>query len=605
MNEEIRKKIKLKVSDLPSKPGVYKMLNEDGKIIYIGKAKNLKNRVSSYFVNTYKPEKVQQMVEHVFDFEYIVVNSELEALNLESNLIHLHQPFYNILLKDGKAFPYIKINRKNKYPKIEIVRKVIKDGSLYFGPYFAKINARELCGIINNTFKLRDCNYSLEKPLPRECLQYHINNCLAPCTGKCSQEDYKKELEKVIAFLKGDLYYAKSVLQAKMRAFSDIQQYEKALEYREQLKHIEYLKSLVITQLQSLEDIDVFAIYEENGSKVVSVLIVRAGKTVGVNNYVIDDVSDKCEAYLNFITQYYISQQIVPDKVILQECEIQSIEQYLNENYNSKTKVVIPQKGIKKKLLDLALSNAKEHYEKSIEKQERKNMLINKTLNSLKETLGLTNLPVRIEGFDISNLAGTNTVASMVVFENGVPNKKHYRKFKLETIGQNDFDSMRQVITRRLNEYKLQKDVSFSKKPDLILIDGGKGQLSYACNVLNSMNFKTDIISLAERNEEVYLPNSSTPVIMLKSNPALKLLQNVRDESHRFAITFQRNLRTKKALTSELEEIPLISKNKSINLIKHFKSIKKIKEASLTELMQVEGIGEKLAKNIYDYFNKQ
>ena len=604
MNDEIKAKIKLKVSDLPSKPGVYKMLNEDGKIIYIGKAKNLKNRVSSYFINTYKPEKVQQMVEHVFDFEYIIVNSELEALNLESNLIHLHQPFYNILLKDGKAFPYIKINRKKRFPKIEIVRKVVKDGSLYFGPYFAKINARELCSIINNTFKLRDCNYSLEKKLNRECLQYHIHNCLAPCTGRCSEDDYKKELEKVVAFLKGDLSYAKGVLQAKMRAFSDIQQYEKALEFREQLKHIEYLKSLVITQLQSLEDIDVFAIYEENNSKVVSVLIVRAGKTVGVNNYIIDDVSDKCEAYLNFITQYYISQQIVPDKVILQDCEIQSLEQYLNENYNSKTKVVIPQKGIKKKLLDLALSNAKEHYEKSIEKQERKNMLINRTLNSLKETLGLTNLPVRIEGFDISNLAGTNTVASMVVFENGVPNKKHYRKFKLETIGQNDFDSMRQVVTRRINEYNLQKDVSFSKKPDLILIDGGKGQLGYACNVLSSMNFKTDIISLAERNEEVYLPNLSKPIVMLRSNPALKLLQNVRDESHRFAITFQRNLRTKKTLTSELENVPLISKAKSIALIKYFKSVNKIKEASIVELMKVDGIGEKLAKNIFDYFNK-
>ncbi len=604
MREDIRKKIKQKVYDLPTCPGVYKMLDENNNIIYIGKAKNLKNRVSSYFINTDKPEKVKQMVEHIFDFEYIVVKTELDALTLESNLIHLHQPFYNILLKDGKAFPYIRINKKEKYPRVEIVRKVKNDGASYYGPYFAKININSLYQIINNTFKLRDCNYNLDnKKLDRECLQYHIENCLAPCTGKVNAEEYRKEVDRVVDFLNGDLSYAKRVLENKMKVCSSLQQYEKAMEYRDDLKQIEYLNSLILTELTRLIDLDAFAMFERNNEKVVSVLIVRGGKTVGVSNFKLDDVSENNDSYLNFIIQYYMAENHIPTDIIVQDCDKNLLECYLQNKFNSKVNVSVSKIGIKKKLLDVAFDNAKEYYDKSIEKSERKRIAIENTLEDLKNKLNLRYLPVRIEGYDISNLQGTNTVASMVVFEQGVPNKKHYRKFKIDRNGQNDFDSMRQVITRRIHEYNLGRDVSFSKRPNLILIDGGIGQLGYANNVLKEFDFDCDIASLAKRLEEVYKPDSNIPIIISKRENALKLLQNVRDESHRFAITFQRSLRQKKNLTSALENIPLISKKKSIELIKHFKSIDKIKQANLSELMQVDGIGMKLAKNIYEYFH--
>ena len=604
MREDIRKKTKQKVYDLPTCPGVYKMLDENNNIIYIGKAKNLKNRVSSYFINTDKPEKVKQMVEHIFDFEYIVVKTELDALTLESNLIHLHQPFYNILLKDGKAFPYIRINKREKFPRVEIVRKVKNDGASYYGPYFAKININSLYQIINNTFKLRDCNYNLDnKKLDRECLQYHIENCLAPCTGKVNAEEYRKEVDRVVDFLNGDLSYAKRVLENKMKVCSSLQQYEKAMEYRDDLKQIEYLNSLILTELTRLIDLDAFAMFERNNEKVVSVLIVRGGKTVGVSNFKLDDVSENNDSYLNFIIQYYMAENHIPTDIIVQDCDKNLLECYLQNKFNSKVNVSVSKIGIKKKLLDVAFDNAKEYYDKSIEKSERKRIAIENTLEDLKNKLNLRYLPVRIEGYDISNLQGTNTVASMVVFEQGVPNKKHYRKFKIDRNGQNDFDSMRQVITRRIHEYNLGRDVSFSKRPNLILIDGGIGQLGYANNVLKELDFDCDIASLAKRLEEVYKPDSNIPIIISKRENALKLLQNVRDESHRFAITFQRSLRQKKNLTSALENIPLISKKKSIELIKHFKSIDKIKQANLSELMQVDGIGMKLAKNIYEYFH--
>lgn len=604
MREDIRKKTKQKVYDLPTCPGVYKMLDENNNIIYIGKAKNLKNRVSSYFINTDKPEKVKQMVEHIFDFEYIVVKTELDALTLESNLIHLHQPFYNILLKDGKAFPYIRINKREKFPRVEIVRKVKNDGASYYGPYFAKININSLYQIINNTFKLRDCNYNLDnKKLDRECLQYHIENCLAPCTGKVNAEEYRKEVDRVVDFLNGDLSYAKRVLENKMKVCSSLQQYEKAMEYRDDLKQIEYLNSLILTELTRLIDLDAFAMFERNNEKVVSVLIVRGGKTVGVSNFKLDDVSENNDSYLNFIIQYYMAENHIPTDIIVQDCDKNLLECYLQNKFNSKVNVSVSKIGIKKKLLDVAFDNAKEYYDKSIEKSERKRIAIENTLEDLKNKLNLRYLPVRIEGYDISNLQGTNTVASMVVFEQGVPNKKHYRKFKIDRNGQNDFDSMRQVITRRIHEYNLGRDVSFSKRPNLILIDGGIGQLGYANNVLKELDFDCDIASLAKRLEEVYKPDSNIPIIISKRENALKLLQNVRDESHRFAITFQRSLRQKKNLTSALENIPLISKKKSIELIKHFKSIDNIKQANLSELMQVDGIGMKLAKNIYEYFH--
>ena len=606
MNKQTLSFLKEKVHNLTTSPGVYKMLDEYGNIIYIGKAKNLKNRVSSYFIDTLKPEKVTQMVNHIADFEYIVTNTELEALNLESNLIHNHLPFYNILLKDGKAFPYIRIDTSVDFPRIEVVRKVKKDKALYFGPYFNNIPIQNLIKIINNAFKLRTCSHNLkvDKCLKRECLEYQLGNCSAPCTNKISKAEYKEEVNKVIKFLKGNTDDVKKELTIKMKLCAEQLLFEKALEYKESLQILDNMYKFVITELATSDNIDVFGFSTNGINSVISVLCVRTGKTIGVNNYNIYDAGNNADdIIINFISQYYKSQNVEPDIVLCDIEDVKTLEEHLNSFSKNKVKVENPKKSIKKKLLNLSVKNAKEYMEKSIEKDKLQELKTSGAISLLKEKLGLKKLPYRIEGFDISNLSGTNTVASMVVFENGVPNKKHYRKFKVNINQQNDFESMHQVLTRRINELT-SDDISFSKTPDLILIDGGKGQLGMAYDVLQKAGLDIDMISLAKREEEIFLPNKSLPVVLSKDNFALKLLQNVRDESHRFAITFQRNLRTNKTFESELSKIDKIGSNKITLLFKHFKSIDNIKNAGISELMKVEGVGKTLAENIFNHFHK-
>lgn len=602
MKEEILLRIKDKVHALPTLPGVYKMLDIYGNIIYIGKAKNLKNRVSSYFLNTRKLPKVQQMVENVYDFEYIITLSELEALNLESNLIHKHQPFYNILLKDGKAFPYIKIDYKSDFPKVEVTRKILKDKALYFGPYFNKINANELYKIINNTFKLRDCKINMNKKHQRECLNYHIQHCLAPCTGRCSKEEYREQVDKVIRFLKGDLSEAKEILENKMKTYSEMEMFERAIEMRESLKSIENIDAQNVTGLNKDMDLDIFGIAENGETSVVSVASIRGSKMIGFSNYSIIDASDNLSDIMsNFITQYYMSTKVVP-KVIVTEYLNDELSEWLSSFAEYKVQMLPGKREPYSRLLRMCNENASEYLNKSIEKNKLYELKTKGALKLLQKTLGLKRLPNRIEGYDISNLGGTNTVASMVVFTGGEKNSKMYRKFKISELGQNDFRNMNCVLTRRLKEYKEGKDLSFSQLPDLILIDGGIIQLTFANEALKESGLDIEIVSLAKREEEIYKLDG-TKVILSKDNFGLKLLQNVRDESHRFAITFQKSLRQKNALKSELENIKLIGKNKVNILFDKFKSIDKIKSATIEELSSISGISQTLAKNIYNYFH--
>jgi len=586
-----------KVKELPLKPGVYKMYDKYGNIIYIGKAKKLKNRVSSYFLNTRKTEKVSQMVANVFDFDYIVTTSEFEALNLESNLIHTHQPFYNILLKDGKAFPYIKINTKTKFPKIEITRKVKKDGSLYFGPFFNNVKASELYDIINNTFKLRDCN-SLK--VNRECLNYQMGSCLAPCTKRCDESEYMEEVKKVIAFLKGDLSEAKKILTERMMKCAEVEQFERAIIYKDNLKTIEKINEKQVTNLSVLVDVDVFGFVSTEHSAVVSVLVVRGGKMIGLNNFNVVNIDSEENLIESFISQYYM-ENIIP-KMVVVPIESENIDKYLNNNSKTKVEVVCAKKGKFKKLLDLATLNAKQDLEKSITKDKLKELKTIGAIKTLKETLNLRRMPYRIEGYDISHISGTNVVASMVVFSKGLPNKAHYRKFKLTNDQNNDFANMKEILTRRVREFG-NGDVSFDAKPDLILIDGGKGQLSYAYSVIKAEGFDVDMISLAEKNEEVYKPNESDPYILSRDNFGLKLLQNVRDEAHRFAITFHKNTRNKNTLKSKLLNIDGVGEATINALYDYFKSYENIKNASLLELTKVKGIKKNQAISIYEFFN--
>lgn len=604
MNEKIMARIKDKVHALPGLPGVYKMLDIYGNIIYIGKAKNLKNRVSSYFLNTKKLPKVQNMVDNVYDFEYIITPSELEALNLESNLIHKHQPFYNILLKDGKAFAYIKIDYKNTYPQVIVTRKVKNDKCLYFGPYFNKINVTSLYKIINTTFKLRDCSLNLNKVQKRECLNYQMHTCLAPCTRQCTETEYRQEVDKVIDFLKGDLSEAKRILTEKMQVYAEMEMYELAIEMRENLKAIEHIDAQNITGLNKNTDIDIFGFAENGDSAVVSVACVRGTKMVGLSNYNVIDASNTAhDIVTNFVTQYYLNEKIIPKNVIVEYMD-DSLAEWLNSNAGKNINAMTGSRGIYSRLLKMANDNASEYLNKSIEKDKIYMLKTSGAMKILQKACGLGKLPKRIEGYDISNLGGTNTVASMVVFINGVPAKKMYRKFKIETPGQNDFRNMHDVLNRRFNELKKAQDLSFSCRPDLILIDGGSIQLEFAKNAMDELGEDIDMISLAKREEEIYL-TSGQKVILSKDNYALKLLQNVRDESHRFAITFQKSLRQKNALKSELEKIELLGKKKATLLFDKFKSIDNIKNADIASLMQTEGIGKALATNIYNYFHKE
>ncbi len=607
MDNQTLIQIKERVKNLPLKPGVYIMRDETGNIIYIGKAKVLKNRVSQYFINTKKPEKVRLMVSNVKTFDYIITNTELEALNLESNLIKKHQPFYNILLKDGKAQPFLKIDLKQDFPKVEMTRKIKRDGAKYFGPYFGAVNYKDLLNLINNIFNLRTCSHNLNdgKKLKRECLNYQMGYCSAPCTGKITKENYRQEVNRVMAFLKGDLSYAKATVQNKMKACAETENFEKAIEYRNNLNMLNHLGSGLLTDIKQFADIDVFGFFANGGASVISILVVRAGKILGLNNFnVIDINNNEKDVLTSFISQYYPSNSVVPDEVILPFDLGDVVDNYVNQFSSKKVKVTVPLKGTKQKLLTMAINNAKDYLEKNIEKSRLTELKTIGAVNLLKDSLNLPETPIRIEGYDISHVQGTNMVASMVVFEGGEPKYNHYRKFKIKTVdGSNDFACMKEVLTRRIGELK-GSDVSFSCRPNLILIDGGKGQLSFAYSVLTENGENIPMISLAKKEEEVYKPNESQPYILSRDNYGLKLLQRVRDESHRYAITFHRSLRGKNALVSELSKIELIGKNKEMALLEHFMDINKIKNASVEELMEVKGISKKLAQNVYNYFHK-
>lgn len=596
-------KLEDKIRALPTNSGVYVMRGETGEVIYVGKAKNLKNRVTQYFrKNSSHTLKVKAMVEKIYDFDYFITLSEMDALALESNLIKKYQPFFNILLKDGKAFPYIKINFKEKYPRLEIVRKIKRDGSKYFGPYFAGISAGEILKTISSAFKIRTCKQSLEKPQKRECLNYFLGLCSAPCTRRISEEDYRKILDDVVDFLNGNDNKIEKILKEKMKAEAEKENFEVALELRERLKMIDKLKERVVANLPKDLSLDVFA-YESDGlSGAITNMVVRGGKILGVLNVSVIDASlDEGEALSSYIMQYY--KNVLVPKEVLVSAEISgasALEEYL------KTNIICPKKGVKHSLVEMARKNAREHLSKSLSKDKQKFNQTFGALEKLKEALSLTRLPKRIECYDISNTSGLNSVASMTVMINGELKHSHYRKFKIKTVeGPNDFESLKEVITRRLTELSLSKDESFKMTPDLIVIDGGKGQLSSCYEVLKNSEYSEiiDMVSLAKKFEEVYLPGKSVPVMLKRGSAELRLLTSIRDEAHRFGITFHRSLRDKRTLLSSLDDIRGIGEVKKRALQKQFGTLTAIKEANADELALVKGIDPALAERIYKHFH--
>ena len=601
MNEVLRNKI----SQLPETSGVYLMKNKAGEIIYVGKARVLKNRVGQYFHNTQKYVKVAAMVAQIEDLEYIICDSEMEALVLEANLIRRHRPYYNILLKDDKHFPYVRVDFKEDFPRFEVVRAVKPDGAKYFGPYIAAHVIRDVLDNIYKTYPLRTCKKDIQKALARHerpCLNYAMGRCYAPCAGRISRAEYHAQVQEVADMLGGGQATLRREMKQKMLDASEKRQYEQAAKYRDKLRLIERIAEKQKAGFPNLSDKDVFGAAKGALVSVVQAFLVRDGELSVAQKYWLSEGETESEILSAFLLQYYESSSSVP-KMIYVSDEIDDhelIEQWLSDKKGSKVRVIVPARGDHKKLADMAKKNAQDAI-KLKETEKKKRVL---AMENLKQALQLPVLPSRMECYDISNTQGTDSVASMVVFEEGAPAKKQYRKFKIKTVqGANDFASMSEVLERRLLR-ALKSTDGFDKLPDLIIVDGGKGQLSAAMDVLYSLGLEElPICGLAKREEEIFLPHRPDPVLLPKNSLELRLMTRIRDEAHRFAITYHRNLREARQSKSVLDSIPGVGEKRKRQLLRAYKSVDAIRRATPEELHEKSGIPKPLAKTVYEYLH--
>ena len=584
-----------KIREFPESPGVY-LMKKDNEIIYVGKAKNLKKRVSSYFNREHEDNKTRELVKKVEKIEYIICNSEIDALILENNLIKKHQPKYNILLKDEKTYPYVKIS-KELFPKLSIIRttKSFEDKSAnYFGPYPQGIYG--WMKVLKKTFPIRDCNRDMNKKYDRPCLKYHMKLCLGPCVYKDIEKEYTETLKELREFLKGDVKEVIKFYKNSMELSSENMDFEKAIQYREKIRDLEKLKQNQISELGKNLDEDIFVYKLENLRLFICVLTVREGKIVGKLsfNQEIDELY-KEELFINIVTDFY-SKHPIPKNLVFQD-ELESFEELINAWIKAKSegavKVYFPKiKSRKKELLEMALLNL----EKDMEKYYSSKKVVEEALINLYKTLGLKKYPRRIECYDISNIQGADAVASMSVAIDGKNKNSEYRKFKIRTKSTpDDFEMMREVMTRRFSKLE-EKDY-----PDLLLIDGGKGQLNACGQIIYNLGLygKIELISIAKREEEIFELGESEPYIFSKREETLKILQRLRDEAHRFGITYHRKLRSKRVISSELDKIEGIGEQRKKNLLKKFGSVAEIKKATYEELKEI--LPERIIENLQKY----
>jgi excinuclease ABC subunit C len=597
------KNLELKLKNLPTNPGVYLFFNARGKPIYIGKAKNLRNRVRTYFqASGPVMERTRRMVAQVHDLDLIVTANEIESLILEANLIHEHRPRYNVMLKDDKHFPYIKITSE-PFPQVLVVRRYEKDKATYFGPYTSGKGMRRTLSFVTRLFKIRTCDFQIPPPEGKElkvCLDYQINRCLGPCEGLQSQEDYAEAIKSVKMVLTGHSRRLIEGLTGKMQTASEALRFEEAKTIRDQ---IEALKSVAFKQnvdVGELVDRDILSVAREGSDGMAVVMQIREGVLIGRQDFRLSaDTDDDDAAVLEtFFKQYYNHQPNLPNEICLPEelPEMRLLEKWLKQVKGSKVHLLTPQKGQKMRLLDLAARNARLLLDELLLQKRQVKERTSKMVTALKDELKLARSPRRMACFDISNTGEMDFVGSCAFFANGKPLKKEYRHFKIKGVaGQDDFAMMREVIGRyfhRIREEELDP-------PDLIVVDGGKGQLSSALAELRSLGFDDQpIISLAKRLEEVFLPGMSDSITIPRGSPSLLLLKRIRDEAHRFAITYHRKVRTKRTIKSQLDEVPGVGPARRTALLKQFGSVKRIKEASAEEIAEVKGIPRKLAETI-------
>ena len=592
---QLQEKLKL----LPDKPGVYVMLDKDGIVIYVGKARVLKNRVRQYFHASVKSEKVTAMVENIADFYYIITQTEIDALALENNLIKKYKPKYNILLKDDKTYPYIKVHTKEDFPRVSITRKIKKDGK-YFGPFMGGVRCGDILDIIASVYNVRTCNVVVGAKAKKPCLAYHLHRCFAPCAHLCSQEEYNARVKKTLSFLDGNYEEAEEILREKMQRFAENEEFELAMDYRQKLQMLIKLKEKRITSLNRALNADIVALKTNYLYSAVSVLVTRSGIMQGSSHFALEDCSfSETDALTAFLLQYYTAHEL-PDEIIVQDfCEKKLLEEYFYSAFGKRVQVVLPKQGVKRQLLNMAEQNASEYLSKSLDKIKHKHDMTKNACKRLQQILGLKKYPKRMECYDISNISGVDKVGSMVVFIDGEADRNSYRRFKIKTVeGANDYASHQEMMRRRLAKLGTDEEERFPR-PDLIVIDGGKGQLSAIKEVFDEAGI-TDIelIALAEREEEVFTLFSPESIRIDHRDHALRMLQRLRDEAHRFAITYFRNLHSKRNLASVLQEVEGIGAKKQKALMDAFGTIDKIMKASEEELAKVEGIGKELAKKI-------
>ncbi len=601
--------IEEELKKLPASPGVYIMHDEKDNVIYVGKAKILKNRVRQYFQSgRNRSPLIERMISLISYFEYIVTDSELEALVLENNLIKEHKPKYNTLLKDGKTYPYIKVTVNEEYPRILMTRQVKKDKAKYFGPYAIGVSVSDMIELLSNIYKIRNCNKSLPKEIGngRACLNYHIKKCNAPCMGYISSEEYRKSIDEVIKFLNGNYKPVLKMLEDKMMEASEQMKFEEAAGYRDLFKSVANIAQSQKITSEDCMDRDIVAYALENEEAVVQVFFIRFGKMVGREHFYLKVPFDSEEGVLsNFIKQYYSGTPFIPKELLISE-EIEDMDilsEYLSLRRGNKVKIIHPQKNEKAKLVELAKKNAALVLEVDREKIKSEEK---KTIGAVKEIFEMLEIDskndYRVEAFDISNTSGYQSVGSMIVFENGKKKRNDYRKFKIKTIvGPDDYGSMKEVLTRRFTHIG---DDKFSRYPDLIMMDGGLGQVNIALEVLNELKINIPVCGMVkdDHHRTRGMIHDGKEILLDTKSSAFKLITRIQDEAHRFAIEYHRSLRGKAQVHSVLDDIEGVGPTRRKALMKYFASIEDIKNASIEELKMVPSMNELSAKKVYEFF---
>lgn len=615
--------VEAELKKLPAKPGVYLMHDGRDEIIYVGKAISLKNRVRQYFQSSRnKTSKIEQMVERIARFEYIVTDSELEALVLECNLIKEHRPRYNTMLKDGKTYPYIKATIQEDYPRLLFSRELKKDKSRYFGPYTNAKAVKESLDLMHKLYRIRTCSRSLPKDIGkgRPCLNYHIKQCSAPCQGYISKEEYQKNFACALEFLNGNYAPLLKELEEKMLEASESMDFEKAIEYRDALDSVKQVAQKQKITSYGLEDRDIIAMAKDSQDAVVQVFFVREGRLIGRDHFhlSIAAAEDDRQILTSFVTQFYAGTPFIPRELLVQfplEDE-EVISQWLSAKRGQKVRLISPKKGEKERLVELAAKNAKLVLDQDKEKIKREELRTIGAMNQIGSWLGLPGLR-RIEAFDISNTGGFSSVGSMIVYEDGKPKTSDYRKFRIQTVqGPNDYASMEEVLTRRfthgMEEEKALKEKgmelshgSFNRFPDLIMMDGGRGQVNIALGVMEKLSLSIPVCGMVKddnhRTRGLYYHNVEIPID--KHSEGFRLITRIQDEAHRFAIEYHRSLRSKTQVRSILDEIPGIGPARRKALMKHFKSQEAVSEASVEELAAAPQMNRRAAEEVYKFFH--